>query len=499
MADVVVGIGGDITDLQRKTRQSEQTLTSFAGKVTGSVRGQFSALGDSIAGAFAAGAVIGKIKSTLDHFGAVQDMADRLATSAESIQRLDLMGAGSGAGAEDLVNSLTKINRALGDVENTPARAAFQRLGLDMQKLASASPENQILMLADAFQSAQAKGQGFAEIYDLLGKSASNIIPVLRQSRASLEELAATPVMSDDQVARLDEVGDKLTLLSQKLTVSIGGGMAGLGVLIEDMGTAIGEKWAYIGHLFDNLKAGDSLGVAARKAAEFRDALHEAGKAADTVRKPIAPPIVKVQEGMSKDEARASADKIAGRRTLAEELVLLQAKATGNQRIIEQVTRELNLRHRTAQIMRESGVSHRQALAVATQMQALEDKAERAANRRAGIPNKIHGAHSRGFSGLMDRSGAGQGSLTDTFTFAGLDRFDALQQRIPMKDRDRVIGGKRKIPFGHAFDQLHKPLGAAADQAASDRDRAQAMGGPRIVEELMKQIVENTKALAHLD
>jgi len=304
MADVVVGIGGDISDLQRKTQAGERSITSFAGKVTSNVRAQFSSLGDSIAGAFAAGAVISQIKGTLDHFGNVQDMADRLGATAESIQKLDLMGAPSGAGAEDIVNSLTKVMRALDDTENATARGAFQRLGIDMQRMASASPDQQLLILADAFQRAQEKGEGFTEIYDLLGKSASNLIPVLRQSREDLERLAATPVLSDAQVARLDEIGDKLTGLAQKLTISVGGAMASFGASIEGIGESIGTQWAYIGNLFDNLKAGDSLGVASRKAAEFRDALTEAGKAVDEIKAPRAP-IVKPEEGKAVDKIKA--------------------------------------------------------------------------------------------------------------------------------------------------------------------------------------------------
>lgn len=496
MADVVVGIGGDISDLQRKTQAGERTITSFAGKVTGNVRAQFSALGDSIVGAFAAGAVVSQIKGTLDHFGDVQDLADRLGASAESIQKLDLMGAGSGAGAEDIVNSLTKVMRALDDVENASARGAFTKLGIDLQRMAAASPEEQLLMLADGFQRAQAKGEGFNAIYELLGKSASNLIPVLRQSREDLEKLAATPVMSDAQVARLDEIGDKLTLLSQKLTISVGGAIATFAQTIEGMGESIGTQWAYIGNLFSNLKAGDSLGVAARKAGEFRDALTEAGKAVDEVKAPKAP-VVKPDQGMTPDQAKASADKIAAARGIAEELALLTAKATGNQKIIEQVEREIALRHRVADIMKRGGVDHAAALDMAKRMQDLEDKGERAANRRAGIRNKIKGATSRDSEGLWDRGNGGVPMPDKGGAFPGLDRLEALQARERVKDRDRVIGGRRVIPIGQGFDLPQNPLGEQAAQAAN-RNQREPMAG-RMIEDLIRQLVRNTETLSQID
>lgn len=496
MADVVVGIGGDISDLQRKTQAGERSITSFAGKVTSNVRAQFSSLGDSIAGAFAAGAVISQIKGTLDHFGNVQDMADRLGATAESIQKLDLMGAPSGAGAEDIVNSLTKVMRALDDTENATARGAFQRLGIDMQRMASASPDQQLLMLADAFQRAQEKGEGFTEIYDLLGKSASKLIPVLRQSREDLERLAATPVLSDAQVARLDEIGDKLTGLAQKLTISVGGAMASFGASIEGIGESIGTQWAYIGNLFDNLKAGDSLGEASRKAAEFRDALTEAGKAVDEIKAPRAP-IVKPEEGMSKDQAKASADKIAGARGFAEELAMLTAKATGNQKIVDEVQKEITLRQRVADIMKRGGVDHGTALATAKKMQDLEEKAERAAIRRSGGGNKIKGAHSRPTEGLWDRGNGGVPMPDKEGAFPGLDRLEALQARERVKDRDRVIGGKRLIPIGQGFDVPQNPLAEQAAQAAN-RNQREPMAG-RMIEDLIRQLVRNTESLSDID
>ncbi len=486
MADVVVGIGGDISDLQKKTQAGERSIMSFAGKVTGNVRAQFSSLGDSIVGAFAAGAVVNQIKGTLDHFGDVQDMADRIGASAESIQKLDLMGAGSGAGAEDIVNSLTKVMRALDDAENATARGAFTKLGIDLQKMAAAAPEDQLVMLADAFQTAQAKGQGFNAIYDLLGKSASNLIPVLRQSREDLERLAATPVMSDEQVARLDEIGDKLTLLGQKLTITVGGWMASAAAAIEGVGESVGTQWAYVSNLFDNIVAGDSLGVAARKAGEFRDRLTEANAEAAKLANQPAPkaPIVTPQAAKPSKADQADKDrKQEAAREMAENLAVAKERAAGRDRRAEKMEREFALRRRARDIQERTGASADEAAAFARQEQETRDKQQRADNRQAGIFNRIRGAKSPTDGGLGDRR------------FPGLDRFEALQERERLKDRDRVVGGKRVIPIGKGFDLPQNPLGPQADQAAARN----AFMDNRAIEALISQLVKNTEPLANID
>ncbi len=507
MSDVVIGIGGDISDLKNKLKGGETAVSSFSGRVAGNVRSQFGQIGQSIAGAFAAGAIVNQMKSTLDHFGAVQDMADRLNTTAESIQKLDLMGAGQGASAEMLVNGLTKVTKALDDVENKAARDAFGKLGINMEKLSAAKPEEQIMMLADGFQAAQAKGEGFKDIFDLMGKSAGELIPTLRQSRADLQKFADTPVVSDEQVAKLDEIGDKLTLLKQKITMSLGSGLASFATMVEGWGERLGKEWVTTSTMVENMIAGDDWRTAAQKAGELRLALDQANDSADKVRKPIAPIVNVKDQGISKKDEKANADKVKGWKTISDEIVLLAAKATGNKRIIEGVTKEMELRERTLKIMKETGATRLQALDMAKQMQALEDKAERASNRRKGIANKIHGAHgSKQTSGLDEMYAQRGGSLRDSFSFSGLDNLHRLQDRHITKYEkhgDKMIPimyGGRKIPLGHAFDAL--PHGALAAQAAGAMHDARNGRGDdtgKSIEELMKQLVKNTKSLADLD
>jgi hypothetical protein len=498
MADTVISIGGDTRELSAAYKKAERDTGSFAGKVSGTIRDQFAGIGGSIAGAFAAQALVGKLKSTLDYFGDIQDMATRLNTTAESVQQLDLIGAPSGASAESLVNALSRVNRALGDADNAAGRNAFKALGIDMQKLAAASPVDQLMMLSRGFQEAQAKGQGFNEIYDLLGKSAGELIPVLRMSRSELEKLSSTPVLSDDQVSRLDDLGDRLTTLSQKITIEVGGALAGFLEGIEGIGSEVGIAAVEFQQLFSNLSAGDDFDEAQRKAYAFATQLRKVNDEADEARKPIAPIVSPQLAGaQSTKETSQQNDRIGAARTLGEEIALLAAKATGSEKIIESVSREIALNRRVAEIQKEQGVNKSQALAVAKQMQALEDQAERKSNRAKGIPNKIKGGVSSnerggGLDDFYDR----QGKPMDGPATPGLDRFRALQELKPGSEfRDR----NRTIAMGKGFtDRRLDPLAAQAAKAADEARRDDGGNGASL-ETLLKTIADNTRSLADLD
>jgi hypothetical protein len=495
MADTVISIGGDTRELSNAYKKAERETVSFGGKVSGTIRDQFSGIGSSIAGAFAAGALVSKLKSTLDYFGDIQDMATRLNTTAESVQQLDLIGAPSGASAESLVNALSRVNRALGDADNAAGRNAFQTLGIDMQKLAAASPVDQLMMLSRGFQEAQAKGQGFNEIYDLLGKSAGELIPVLRMSRTELQKLASTPVLTDDQVSRLDDLGDRLTTLSQKITIEVGGALAGFLEGIEGIGSEVGIAAMEFEQLFRNLASGDDFAEAQKKAFAFVNELRKVNDEADEARKPIAP--IVTPQAKSTKEASQQNDRISAARTLEEEIALLTAKATGNAKIIENVTREIELNRAVAKLMKEQGANKAEALAVAKQMQALEDQAERKSNRAKGIPNKIKGgvsSNERG--GGLDDFYDQQGKPMEGPATPGLDRFRALQELKPNSEfRDR----KRIIPMGKGFaDRGMDPLAAQAAKAADEARRDDGGNGASL-ETLLKTIAENTRSLADLD
>lgn len=73
-------------------------------------------------------------------------------------------------------------------------------------------------------------------------------------------------------------------------------------------------------------------------------------------------------------ERQAQAD---ARRSIDEEIALLQAKATGQTRLVEAMERELEIRRRTQEIMARAGMGEEEARAAAARIQSLQEAADR--------------------------------------------------------------------------------------------------------------------------
>lgn len=486
--DVTIAIHGDNRDLKAKLKGSEREIAGFAGRIASATRGQFAALGASIAGAFSVNAIAGKVAQTLQYFGEVSDMASRLNTTAESIQKLDMIGAPSGASAESLVDALSRVNRALDDPANKTARQAFRELGVDMQKLANATPEEQIMILATAFQTAQDSGRGFNAIYDLLGKSAGNLIPTLRTSRVELERFANTPVLKSEEVAKLDDLGDKLDNINKKLTIYIGGGIVNVWeTLANDVLPPAVAQVELMSSLLSGMSWEEGIKKGATAAAQWKMANAEADKmASGPASKPL--PIVKpLPDSENTDKGKERSREAAS--TFAEEMILLQAKASGSARVLQAVERELALRREALSIMKEQGLEEGAALALAKQKQGLEDQVKRRDNREQGIPNKITRGDKVSQIGSLDDYYRERDKPMAAPNTPGLDRLKQLQR-----------GGmrERKIPNGQAFDiKAQSPLAGEAAKAADNLKR-NAIAAPEL-EKLLQELVKNTESLKEID
>lgn len=100
-----------------------------------------------------------------------------------------------------------------------------------------------------------------------------------------------------------------------------------------------------------------------------------------------------------------------GRQDALAELAILQAKATGQDKLASKLEREQAIRAKARQLQQQTGMSEQQALGLASRMQDLQDRAEKregsydAAGRRGDGRRQIRGYRSaqgavRGFSGL---------------------------------------------------------------------------------------------------
>ncbi len=212
MAAPKVELGWDNTDLQAGAAKAQGILAGFATRAKSTLGRAMSA--DVVGGFGQLTAAIGSlagIKSVIDGFDRLNDLSIQLDTSVESLQRLGGVAKLSGTDLETLVKGVSKLTLALSQAEESDKVAgALQKLGISASQLRAMSVEDQIFALSDAFIAARDRGEGFTEVFDLMGRKGAELIPVLMAGRDALQELADVPVLNDEQVKRLAEFNDRL-------------------------------------------------------------------------------------------------------------------------------------------------------------------------------------------------------------------------------------------------------------------------------------------------
>jgi hypothetical protein len=241
MAAPKVELGWDNTDLQAGAAKAQGILSGFAGRARSTLGKAMSA--DMVGGFGQLAAAVGSLsglKSVIDDFDRLNDLSIQLDTSVESLQRLGVMAKLSGSDVETLVKGVSKLTRSLADAENSEKTSeALKQLGVNASKLRSMSLEEQIMALSEAFISARNRGEGFAEVFDLMGRNGAELIPLLMQGREELQAMADTPVLSQEQVQRLAEFNDQLDAGVLKLKAWAAESLLGLADVAAVSGAAL--------------------------------------------------------------------------------------------------------------------------------------------------------------------------------------------------------------------------------------------------------------------
>jgi hypothetical protein len=241
MAAPKVELGWDNTDLQAGAAKAQGILSGFATRARSTLGKAMSA--DVVGGFGQLAAAVGSLtglKSVIDDFDRLNDLSVQLDTSVESLQRLGVMAKLSGSDVETLVKGVSKLTRSLADAENSEKTAeSLKQLGVSASKLRSMSLEEQIMALSEAFISARGRGEGFAEVFDLMGRNGAELIPLLMQGREELQALADTPVLSQEQVQRLAEFNDQLDAGVLKLKAWTAESLLGLADFAAVSGAAL--------------------------------------------------------------------------------------------------------------------------------------------------------------------------------------------------------------------------------------------------------------------
>jgi hypothetical protein len=235
-----------------------------------------------LAGA-AAAVTVGAIKNLADEYDNLYDRAQQLNESPESLQRIGLQAKLTGSDLETVFKALQKMNLEIRKGADSDGNQALKALGIDAAAFVRLSPERQLAELAEGFQNAQKNGQGFTEVFDLMGKKFGDLLPLLRTSKETLQEIAEAPVISEEQLISIAEANDVIDIATKALKNF---GAATISGTIRDVKSLIGaftygpEYGTYTERV---AKLQAAIAGAAKEQADANEVSREAQREADAL------------------------------------------------------------------------------------------------------------------------------------------------------------------------------------------------------------------------
>ena len=180
-------------------------------------RGAVSSFGGALAGAFSVGAIAGFTKGVIELAGKLNDVADALNINVEFLQRFVNSAKLSGGSLEDFEKFIATTQRsrqaALNDPKGKDAQS-FGKLGIGAGGISTMSNQQ----LTEAIMQSMASGitaDKTNALYEVGGKSAAKLAAGFRDG------LSDKPIMTAEQIAIIDDIGDSFAELYQTLQVSL--------------------------------------------------------------------------------------------------------------------------------------------------------------------------------------------------------------------------------------------------------------------------------------
>lgn len=207
LSAIMFKLGVDSSQLDTGLKQAQSKAQSAASGMASSFGG--------LGGAISSLGLTAGIKQIISEFARVRDLAERFGTSVTSIQKISFAAEQSGESSESLMKALTKLTIEAGKGDET-----FAKLGISAAAFANASPEQQMVMLADAFSKAEAQGGNASTMFDLLGREAADLVPLLKNGREEFIKLMnQAPVAAESTVKALARADDAIQKGMQQLKV----------------------------------------------------------------------------------------------------------------------------------------------------------------------------------------------------------------------------------------------------------------------------------------
>lgn len=175
-------------------------------------------IASTLAGGITFGAFLNFFNTFREEMGRVNDLSQRFGQTIQVIQQVGNVAKVSGTDIEQLASILTKLT-----LEASDSAEKFEKVGINAQDFIGAGYDQQLLMLAAAWEQSNGSIQGQIEFMQLLGAKGQDLLPMLSKGVAGLrEELAGVPTVADDTVRSISAMNDAMEGFHTRVQVGLG-------------------------------------------------------------------------------------------------------------------------------------------------------------------------------------------------------------------------------------------------------------------------------------
>ena len=219
-------------------------------------------LKDQLTGPLGAALSAGAIKGLLGRFDDLADTAIKLGETPEVLQRVARAAELSGSSVEGLAGAFLKLEKNLGDPENSKAAQTLEKYGITAESLINMPLDQKVLALADAFQKARQEGTGVYELQELMGRGSAELIPLLSASGDELRAMfEGVNVVADESVYAMAALNDELDNVLANLTNLAGQSLMRVHDGVVYLGAAMATAMAHAEKIPGLMRILDPLGL----------------------------------------------------------------------------------------------------------------------------------------------------------------------------------------------------------------------------------------------
>lgn len=209
---------------RRGLADARNAAKSFAGGL-GAAAGKAVGLLSAVTGVAGAAGLIMLTKNAYETVDAAGKLSDRLGISTEALTGLQHAASLAGVGNENLGKSLERLARLQGDVATGDRTAieAFEQLGLKATEVAAMSPEKAFSKISDSIAGLSSQTQRAAAAYAIFGRQGQELLPMIQKGSEALAATAAEAEQLGTSFSRVDAAqveaaNDAITRLSSVFT-----------------------------------------------------------------------------------------------------------------------------------------------------------------------------------------------------------------------------------------------------------------------------------------